>query len=63
MNQNKQNTEYVAYVPAFDKVLPITAWLGKHVIVDLGYEKIRLTATVAVKEITVFSRMRPYGVI
>ena len=35
----------VAYVPSLDRICVITAWLGNHVIVDLGFADQRLTAT------------------
>ena len=34
----------------------ITAWLGHHVIVDLGFAEQRLTATVPVEGLVVFKR-------
>ena len=37
----------------------VTAWLGHHVIVDLGFAEQRLTATVPVEGLVVFKRQGP----
>ncbi len=49
----------VAYVPSLDRICVITAWLGNHVIVDLGFADQRLTATVPVEGLVVFKRQGP----
>lgn len=52
-------TKEVAYVPSLDRICVITAWLGHHVIVDLGFAEQRLTATVPVEGLVVFKRQGP----
>ena len=49
----------VAYVPSLDRICVVTAWLGNHVIVDLGFTDQRLTATVPVEDLVVFKRQGP----
>ena len=49
----------VAYVPSLDRICVVTAWLGHHVIVDLGFADQRLTATVPVEGLVVFKRQGP----
>ena len=49
----------VAYVPSLDRICVVTAWLGNHAIVDLGFAEQRLTATVPVEGLVVFKRQGP----
>ena len=58
-NQLIEAAKEVAYVPSLDRICVITAWLGQHVIVDLGFADQRLTATVPVEDLVVFKRQGP----
>ena len=49
----------LAYVPSLDHICVVTAWLGNHAIVDLGFAEQRLTATVPVEGLVVFKRQGP----
>ena len=49
----------VAYVKSLDRICVVTAWLGHHAIVDLGFAEQRLTATVPVEGMVVFKRQGP----
>ena len=50
----------VAYVKSLDRICVVTAWLGHHAIVDLGFEDQRLVVTVPVEDLVVFKRQEPY---
>ena len=41
----------VAYVKSLDRICVVTAWLGHHAIVDLGFEDQRLVVTVPVEDL------------
>lgn len=43
--------EYVAFVPEIGRIVPVVAWLGNRINVDLG---LGVIATVAVKDIKLF---------
>lgn len=58
-NQLIDAAKEVAYVPSLDRICVVTAWLGNHVIVDLGFADQRLTATVPVEGLVVFKRKGP----
>lgn len=58
-NQLIAAAKEVAYVPSLDRICVVTAWLGNHVIVDLGFAEQRLTATVPVEGLVVFKRQGP----
>ena len=58
-NQLIYAAKEVAYVPSLDRICVVTAWLGHHVIVDLGFADQRLTATVPVEGMVVFKRQGP----
>lgn len=49
----------VAYVPSLDRICVVTAWLGNHAIVDLGFAEQRLVVTVPVEGMVVFKRQGP----
>ena len=49
----------VAYVKSLDRICVVTAWLGHHAIVDLGFSDQRLVVTVPVEDIVVFKRQGP----
>lgn len=55
-NQLIDAAKEVAYVPSLDRICVVTAWLGHHAIVDLGFADQRLTATVPVEGMVVFKR-------
>ena len=55
-NQFIDAAKEVAYVPSLDRICVVTAWLGNHVIVDLGFADQRLTATVPAECLVVFKR-------
>lgn len=59
-NQLIDAAKEVAYVPSLDRICVVTAWLGNHAIVDLGFAEQRLTATVPVEGMVVFKRQGPY---
>ena len=50
----------VAYVKSLDRICAVTAWLGHHAIVDLGFTDQRLVVTVPVEDLVVFKRQEPY---
>ena len=52
-------TKEVAYVPSLDRICVVTAWLGHHVIVVLGFADQRLVVTVPVEDLVVFKRQEP----
>ena len=58
-NQLIDAAKEVAYVPSLDRICVVTAWLGNHAIVDLGFAEQRLTATVPVEGMVVFKRQGP----
>lgn len=49
----------VAYVPGLDRLCVVTAWLGNHAIVDLGFAEQRVVVTVPVEGLVVFKRQGP----
>ena len=59
-NQLIYAAKEVAYVPSLDRICVVTAWLGHHAIVDLGFADQRSTATVPVEGMVVFKRQEPY---
>ena len=58
-NQLIDAAKEVAYVPSLDRICVVTAWLGNHAIVVLGFAEQRLTATVPVEGMVVFKRQGP----
>ena len=58
-NQLIDAAKEVAYVPSLDRICVVTAWLGNHAIVDLGFADQRLVVTVPVEDLVVFKRQEP----
>lgn len=58
-NQLIDAAKEVAYVPSLDRICVVTAWLGNHAIVDLGFADQRLVVTVPVEDLVVFKRQGP----